>query len=153
MAAFNGGFPVSYQPYGAYGGGYAGYQPTVPQMQQPQQPQMMTPPTIRAEIVQVDGEDAANRYPVGAGASQMMIARDDSAIYVKTAAANGQGFTLDVFEKRPPAPPAPTFDPEQYVRKDELEMLVSAALAAQQSEQATRTAPVAARRASKKEDE
>ena len=39
------------------------------------------------------------------------------------------------------------------VRKDELEILVSAALAAQQSEQATRTAPVAARRASKKEDE
>lgn len=123
-------------------------------MQQPQQQptQMMTPPTIRAEIVQVEDEKAASNFPVGAGASQMMIARDESAIFIKSAMANGQT-TLDVFEKRPPAPPAPAFDPEQYVRKDELEMLVSAALAAQQSEQATRTAPVAARRASKKEDE
>ena len=159
--AWNNGFPATYQQ--TFPQGYPMTQPNpyAQQMaqtgfQQPsaqQQPaQMMTPPTIRAEIVQVEDEKAASNFPVGAGASQMMIARDESAIYIKTAMANGQT-TLDVFEKRPPAPPAPTFDPEQYVRKDELEILVSAAMAAQQSEQATRTAPVAARRASKKEDE
>lgn len=158
--AWNNGFPATYQQL--YPQGYPMTQPNPyaqqgPQgFQQPsaqQQPaQMMTPPTIRAEIVQVEDEKAASNFPVGAGASQMMIARDESAIFIKTAMANGQT-TLDVFEKRPPAPPAPTFDPEQYVRKDELEILVSAALAAKQSEQATRTAPVAARRASKKEDE
>ena len=159
--AWNNGFPATYQQL--YPQGYPMTQPNPyaqqgPQtgFQQPsaqQQPaQMMTPPTIRAEIVQVEDEKAASNFPVGAGASQMMIARDESAIFIKTAMANGQT-TLDVFEKRPPAPPAPTFDPEQYVRKDELEILVSAAMAAQQSEQATRTAPVAARRASKKEDE
>lgn len=159
--AWNNGFPATYQQ--TFPQGYPMTQPNpyAQQMaqtgfQQPtaqQQPaQMMTPPTIRAEIVQVEDEKAASNFPVGAGASQMMIARDESAIFIKSAMANGQT-TLDVFEKRPPAPPAPAFDPEQYVRKDELEMLVSAALAAQQSEQAARTAPGAARRTSKKEDE
>lgn len=159
--AYLGGFPATYGQ--TFPQGYPMNQPNpyAQQMaqtgfQQPtaqQQPaQMMTPPTIRAEIVQVEDEKAASNFPVGAGASQMMIARDESAIFIKSAMANGQT-TLDVFEKRPPAPPAPTFDPEQYVRKDELEMLVSAAMAAQQSEKESRTAPVAARRASRKEDE
>lgn len=98
-------YPASYQQYA-------------------QQP--MTLPTIRAEIIQVDGEQSAAQYPVGAGASQMMIARDDSAIFVKTVAQNGGSYTLDVFVKRPPAPPAPKFEPGDYVRKDELEALISA---------------------------
>lgn len=172
MMAWNNGFPATYQqtfPQGYPMTQNAAYAQQVAQaaFQQPNMTQqmpgtqmspanqpapMMTPPTIRAEIVQVEDEKAASNFPVGAGASQMMIARDESAIFIKSAMANGQT-TLDVFEKRPPAPPAPAFDPEQYVRKDELEMLVSAALASQQSEQAARTAPVAARRASKKEDE
>lgn len=125
-------FPQSYQPMQ-----YPMFQQMPPvqgtQMapaNQPQTtPQMMTPPTIHAEIVQVDNEEAAANYPVGAGASQMMIARDDSAIFVKTAGANGS--TLDVFEKRPPAPPAPAFDPSAYVTRDEIEALVAAAMASQ----------------------
>lgn len=103
--------PQMYYPQ-AYQAPQFQYQPQMPQ-------QMMTPPTIRAEIVQVDNEEAASAYPVGAGASQMMIAKDDSAIYVKTAGANGT--TLDVYVKRPPAPPAPTFDPTLYVTREELE--------------------------------
>jgi len=113
MAFYNNGFPATYQP-----------------MYQPQQ--IMTPPTIRAEIIQVDNEEAAANYPVGAGASQMMIAKDDSAIYVKTANANG--YTLDVFTKRPPAPPAPKFIPEEYVRKDELEKLLASMVTAKKEE-------------------
>lgn len=94
--------------------------------QQPQQmQQQMTPPTIRAEIVQVDGEAAARQYPVAAGASQMMMARDDSAIYVKTAAANGES-VLTIYDRRAPEPPAPKFDPAAYVRKDELQTLLAA---------------------------
>ena len=84
------------------------YQPQMAQQVQQTQPQMMTPPTIHAEIVQVDGEEAAAAYPVGAGAS-----------FVKTAGANGA--TLDVFVKRPPAPPAPAFDPTLYVTREEME--------------------------------
>lgn len=119
--AFN-PFPVGYQPYNPY----QQYQPQMQQAQQQQQ--MMTPPTIHAEIVQVDGEQAAAQYPVGAGASQMMIARDDSAIFVKTALANGQ-YQLDVFTKRPPTPVAPPFDPAAYVTKEELESRLAAILA------------------------
>lgn len=92
--------------------------------QQPAQPTMMTPPTIHAEIIQVDGEAAAAQYPVGAGMSQMMIARDDSAIFVKSATANG--YTLEVFDKRPPAPTPPPFNPSEYVRIDALPSLVAA---------------------------
>lgn len=103
--AYNNGFPMNY--------GYMPYQ------------QMMTPPTIRAEIVQVDSEAAAAAYPVAAGASQMMMARDDSAIFVKTAFANGQ-HSMDVFVKRPPAPPAPAFDPGAYVTREELEQRLTA---------------------------
>lgn len=114
---FNGGYPASYQPFG-----YQNYQ-----QQQPQQPQMMTPPTIRAEIVQVDSEEAASNYPVGAGASQMMIAKDDSAIYVKSALANGQA-TLDVFVKRPRTPQKPPVNLDDYVTRAELESRLEAIL-------------------------
>lgn len=124
---FNNGYPASYQPFGY------NYQPQIPQQMQgtqmsPANQQMMTPPTIRAEIVQVDGEEAAGNFPVGAGSSQMMIARDDSAIFVKTAAANGQGYTLDVFVKRPPAPAKPPVDMGAYVTREELPELLAAFL-------------------------
>ena len=105
-----------------------GYQPVYPQNYPQQAAQNMTPPTIHAEIVQVESEQAAASYPVGAGASQMMIARDESAIYVKTASANGQ-YVLTVFDKRPPAPPEPVFDPGDYVRRDEIETLIAACIA------------------------
>jgi len=118
-----------------------GTQQTTPQTQQPAAAAMMTPPTIHAEIVQVDGEAAAAQYPVGAGMSQMMIARDESAIFVKTATANG--YTLDVFEKRPPAPQPAPFNPDEYVRLAALPGLVAAevqaAVAAMQPAKTTRT--------------
>ena len=120
---FNNGYPANYQPFG-----YQNYQQMQGAQMSPANQQMMTPPTIRAEIVQVDGEEAANSFPVGAGSSQMMIARDDSAIFVKTAAANGQGYTLDVFVKRPPAPVKPPVDMGAYVTRDELPELLAAFL-------------------------
>lgn len=118
--AFNNGFPVSYPQYYQYPqyqqmAQMGNMQTNAQPMQQP-----LTLPTIHADIVQVDGEQAAANYPVGAGSSQMMIAKDDSAIFVKTAAANGQT-VLDVFIKRPPAPPKPEFDPGKYVTWDKLE--------------------------------
>lgn len=120
---FNNGYPANYQPFG-----YQNYQQMQGAQMSPANQQMMTPPTIRAEIVQVDGEEAAGNFPVGAGSSQMMIARDDSAIFVKTAAANGQGCTLDVFVKRPPAPVKPSVDMGAYVTRDELPELLAAFL-------------------------
>lgn len=129
---------MAYTPYQ-----YPNYTPYYPQpgidlmgqmrQQQMQQQQtaaasMLTPPTIHAEIVQVDGEATAAKYPVGAGMSQMMMARDESAIFVKTATANG--YTMDVFEKRPPAPQPAPFNPDEYVRLDALPGLISAEIQA-----------------------
>ena len=56
-------------------------------MPQPQQQTQttMTPPTIHAELVMVDSETAAGEYPVAAGASQMMMRKDEAGLYVKTA--------------------------------------------------------------------
>ena len=112
-------FPATYQPMNPYS--YPQYQ----QQNQAQQQQMMTPPTIRAEIIQVDDESTAENYPVGAGSSQMMIKKDDSEIYVKTVLANNQS-TLDVFVKRPKTPPKPAFDPDRYVTREELEKRLQA---------------------------
>lgn len=99
-------------------------------MQQPT-PQMMTPPTIHAEIIQVDGEQAANAYPVAVGASQMMISRDETEIYIKTAFANSQP-TLDVYVKRPPAPPEPQINTADFVTWKGLEERLAAITAVQQ---------------------
>ena len=108
--AFNNGFPVTYPQFFPY------QQPTQ-QIQQSQQ--SLTPPMIHADIVQVDNEQAATNFPVGAGSSQMMIAKDDSAIFVKSALPNGQ-VTMDVFVKRPPAPPKQEPDLSNYVTWDKL---------------------------------
>lgn len=122
---FNNGFPASYQPMGY---GFQNYQQQMQGTQMsPANQQMMTPPTIRAEIVQVDNEEVASNYPVGPGASQMMIAKDDSAIYVKSALANGQA-TLDVFVKRPRTPQKPPVNLDDYVTKEELENRLQAIL-------------------------
>ena len=102
-------FPQSYQPM---------YQP----MQQQPAPQGRM-----VEIVPVDTVEAAETFPVLVGATQMMIAKDDSFIAVKTNGVNGQS-TFSVYDKRPPAPPAPVFTPDEYVRKDELEKLIAALL-------------------------
>ena len=112
--SYNNGFPVNYPQY------YPQYQ--IPQMQS--QMPGMTPPTIRADIVQVSGEQEARNYPVAVGASQMMIARDESAIFVKSAYANGQA-TFDAYDKRPPEPPEKPLDMGIYVTRDELNKRLS----------------------------
>lgn len=114
--AYNNYFPATYQPF------YSPYQQQpVQNLQQPQQ-QMMTPPTIRAEIVQVGSKAEAANFPVGAGQTQMMIAKDDSAIYIKTAFANGQA-NLDEYIRKPPEPEKSVTD---YVTREEFEQRLSA---------------------------
>lgn len=101
------------------------YQPYHFQQPQYQQPQMMTPPTIHAEIVQVDGENAVDAFPLAGGASQMMMARDDSFIAIKSMTANGQA-SIVYFDRRPAEPEKPPLDLSVYVRKDELPGLLAA---------------------------
>lgn len=100
-----------------------------PAQQAQQSQQSLTPPTIRAEIVQVDTLDAIDRFPMAAGTSQMFMTKDEQNIVVRSMYANGQ-HNDDVYDKRPPAPPAPTLNPADYVRKDELQALIADALQA-----------------------
>lgn len=111
--AYNNGFPMGYPQF--YPQQFPQQQMAVPQQQTQQQ--MMTPPTIHAEIVQVTDRQEALNFPVGAGQAQMMIARDDSAIFVKTAFANGQSSLVE-YVRKAPEPEAP---PADYVTREEFE--------------------------------
>ena len=108
-------FPATYQA--------PVYYPPQPQMQPVQQP------SRTVEVVPVESEDAAASWPVAVGATQMLVARDDSFVAFKTNGVNGQSSFI-VYDKRPPAPPAPAFVPGEYLRKDELKSAVEAILAA-----------------------
>ena len=108
--AYNNYFPATYPQF----------YPQYPQ--QPPQQQMMTPPTIRAEIVQVGSKTEAANFPVGAGQTQMIIMKDDSAIYIKSAFANGQA-NLDEYIRKPPEPEKPLTD---YITREEFEQRISA---------------------------
>lgn len=115
--AYNNGFPVSYQQI------YPQYQYQVPQYQQLQQVQNqqgMTPPIVHADIVQIQDEKEGENYPVAAGSSQMMITRDETKILVKTAYPNGQA-NIEIYDKRPPAPPEKKIDMADYVTWEKLE--------------------------------
>ena len=101
------------------------YQPLMP----PQYSTQIQQPAGRMiEVVPVDNEEAAAAFPVQVGATQVMFARDDSFIAVKSSNVNGQS-SFDIYDKRPPAPPQPAFDPQAYVTKDELEKRLAAILA------------------------
>lgn len=122
--AYNGGFPVGYQQYfpPQYGGSYAPQQASQ---------QLMTPPTIHAEIVQIGGEDEAMSFPVGAGQSQMMMTRDDSAIFIKTAYANGQSSIAKYVREK--AKPQQDLSAD-YVTREEFEKRISEILKARGEE-------------------
>lgn len=119
MAIYNNGFPINYPQYYPQQFQY-------PQQNAQQQnvgtAQMMTPPTIHAEIVQINGRDDAVNFPVGTGQSQMMMTKDDSAIFIKTAYANGQS-TLIKYE-REEAKPQET-QKVDYVTREEFERRIA----------------------------
>lgn len=107
---YNNYFPNGYN---AYIPQYT-YQPG--QIQQNQTQTQMTPPTIHAEIVQVDSENDARNYPVAAGCTQMLMSKDDEHIYIKSAYANAPA-QLIIYNKCAPA----VETPPDYVTKEELE--------------------------------
>lgn len=88
------------------------------------QPHQMTPPTIRAEIIQVDSPEAIDRFPQNPGSTQMYMTKDEAFIIIRSVLANGE-HTDVIYDKRPPEPPAPKFDPNAYVRRDELSALIA----------------------------
>lgn len=99
------------------------------QPQRPTAPQSMSYPTIHADIVQTDDPGVIERWAVTQDRPQMFVDSAETTFVVKS--VTGQGVTLEYYDKRPPAPPAPVFVPSEYVRKDELKELLAATLAAQ----------------------
>lgn len=107
-------------------------QQAAPHVQQPAQQapvsQDMTP-VIRTEMQQVKSIEAIDSIPMGAGESRMFMTQDEKAIIIRSMFANGQ-HSDRIYDERPPAPPAPKFDPAEYVRRDEVDQLIREALAA-----------------------
>lgn len=105
-------------------------------MQGHQQPQpgqqMMTPPTIDAKIIQVDDLGAIDRFPMGAGTSQMFMTKDEKHIAIRSMYANGQHMD-EIYDRRAPEPPAPTLNPQDYIRRDELPALLAEAMKGQKT--------------------
>ena len=113
---YNNYFPASYQPI------YPNqFQQQIQQNPIPQQQATMTAPTIHAEIVQISSMDEGVNYPVGAGQTQMMIMKDDSAILIKTAFPNGQS-NLEVYERK--KKDAVSAQPS-YITREEFEKRIS----------------------------
>lgn len=96
-------FPTNYP--------YMQYQQT-PQYQQNQ----YTPPTIRAEIIQVGDEQEVQNYPLAAGATQMFMSKDDKCIFIKTAYANSPAQIVRYNREEPKTEP-----PVEYVTREELD--------------------------------
>ena len=85
-------------------------------------------PTIRTEIKQVDSIDAISRTPPAPGTTGAYMTKDEQTIIFRSMYANGE-YKDRIYDMRPPAPPAPKFDPALYVRRDEIPSLVDEALA------------------------
>lgn len=112
-------FPQSYQPYSQY------QQPNMQVNGNPinnvQSQQMMTPPTIHAEIVQVSGREEALNFSVGIGQTQMMMAKDESSIFIKTTLANGQSTVIEYARKPEESGPAQA----DYITREEFERRIT----------------------------
>lgn len=75
------------------------------------------------EVIPVDNEDQVNSWQVQAGTTVEFMARNDSFVAFKSVGINGEP-SIEFYDRRPPAPPAPVFSPADYVRKDELMALL-----------------------------
>lgn len=108
---------------GTYPAGYGYQTPYWPQVQQPMMVQQ-EPNTRTVEIESAESIRAAQETPVGAGQTKMFIGKNDSFILVKAVSMTGQ-VAMDIYDRRPPEPPAPVLNPEEFVRKDELSTLIA----------------------------
>ena len=109
---------MAYNPY-QYGGYYNTYPYQQYQQTTPQQP--FTAPTIHAEIIQVDDMQAAYNYPVGAGQTQMFMARDDSAFFIKSVLANSQT-SFEIYDRRKHEQQKPeSINMNDYITRSEFE--------------------------------
>ena len=98
------------------------------QAQQTAQPSGMSAPTVHADILQVKDEDEGRKTPVDVGTSKMMITKDESEIFVKSAFANGE-YDFIVYKRQPkknPESEKPAIDLSDYLTKEEFEKRIAA---------------------------
>jgi len=130
MPQFN-PFPVGYQPYNGYQYQYQPQQMPMNNWATPagQMPQQTSPvqqdmiPTIHMDIKQVENVDAISKNPPATGTTGAYMTKDEKTIVFRSVYANGE-YTDKIYEEQPPAPPKPTFDPSEYIRKDEFDKRV-----------------------------
>lgn len=108
-------------------GQHPNMQPT--QMPGANQPAQDMTPTIRTEIKQVDSIEAISKCPPAPGTTGAYMTKDEKAIVFRSMYANGE-YNDRIYDLRPPAPPAPKFNPAEYVKRDEVGQIVKDALAA-----------------------
>ena len=99
-----------------------------PQTQQSPQQTGMSAPTVHADILQVKDEDEGRKTPVDVGTSKMMITKDESEIFVKSAFANGE-YDFIIYLRQPkknPEPEKPAIDLSDYLTKEEFEKRIAA---------------------------
>ena len=99
------------------------------QMSGANQPAQDMTPTIRTDIKQVDSIEAISKVPPAPGTTGAYMTKDEKMIVFRSMYANGE-YSDKIYDVRPPAPPAPKFDPSEFVRHDELNQCVKDALAA-----------------------
>lgn len=105
-----------------------GHQPGT-QMPSANQPAPDMTPTIRTDIKQVESIEAISKCPPAPGTTGAYMTKDEKIIVFRSMYANGE-YSDRIYDERPPAPPAPKFDPAEYVKRDEIGQIVKDALAA-----------------------
>lgn len=90
MAAYNNGFPATYQTMGGF---YTPMMGQMPQMQQPAQPQpqmqVPAPQQVTSSIIWVQGEAGAKSYLVAPNTTVQLWDSENPVIYLKSADASG----------------------------------------------------------------
>lgn len=141
-------FPVGYQPYNGY---QYQYQPpqmpgnnwSMPSVQMPQQNppvQQDMVPVIHLDIKQIENIDSISKSPPTVGTTGAYMTKDEKTIIFRSVYANGE-YTDKIYDERPPEPPAPVFDPKEYLRKDEFNERVGAIVAEQMAQVTQNSVP------------
>lgn len=149
--AWNNPYFSGYQPQPAYNPyqQYSAYQPQYSSYNQPQNQanSQVSMPTMQVNLIQVEGDDFVTQFPLAPGTSQMFIKRDDTRLYIKSVSNSGEATTV-FYDRQPPAPTKKDFNPDEYVRRDEIGSIVKAAI---ESQNINNSRAIAAKRPVKKD--
>lgn len=81
--------------------------------------QVMTPPTIRCEIIQITDPAEVDRYQMQPGATQIFVTRAEDLFIVRE---QGQaGYSIKRYPLEPPEPPKPPINPGDYLTREEFD--------------------------------